>query len=143
MKKMPRDKRAHRKFGDVFLRVSMADFSSWHAFVSSPFIGWFSFALLCVIITFLMTFSISEIPEVISVGGIATRDVRADRDYEIVDKEATDKFIDEAVLGMQSVYDFDPEASKRISENVSGIFDNLRSKLVAGEETQLLKKEFE
>lgn len=138
-----RDKRAHRTFGDVFGRITRADFSAWISFKDSPFIGWISFIFLCLAITFLMTFSLSDIPSQIVPGAIAQHDIRSDRDYEIVDQEATNKFIDEALTSLPNVYDYDQELSKRIAERVSSAFENVRNKMAEGAGLSELKGEFE
>lgn len=140
---MTRDKRAHRTFGDVFGRFTRADFSSWLALKSSPLLGWISFAAIAMVITFLMTFSISHIPEEIVAGSIAKHDIRADKNYEIVDETATKKFVDEAVVTVLDVYDYEPELGKRIALRVSEAFEDMRKKTVNGEDVGASKSAFE
>lgn len=130
---MQKTRKVHRQFGDIFGRVSRADLSSWFAFKSSPLIGWLSFILLCVAITFLMTFSVSDIPEDIIAGTIAQRDIRADRNYEIVDQEATNNSINDAVAAVLNVYDHNNNAGKEIAESISEAFEDMRDKLALGE----------
>ena len=134
---MQKTRKIHRQFGDIFGRVSRADLSSWFAFRSSPFIGWMAFILLCVAITFLMTFSVSDIPEDIGVGMIAQRDIRADRNYEVFDTEASNKSINDAVAEVLNVYDYNNNAGKEIAGSVSAAFENMRGKLVSGESSAL------
>ena len=141
--KMPRDKKAHRTFGDVFGRIGQADFATWRSFIESSFLGWAGFILLCTAITFLMTFSISNIPERIVSGTFAQHDIRADRDYEIVDDEATREVREDAVASVLDVYDYWPDLSRKITENVSRVFEEFRSKAVAGEELESLHQPLE
>src|SRR3989338_6756865 len=141
--KMPRDKKAHSTFGDVFGRINLADFATWRSFAESSFLGWAGFILLCTAITFLMTFSISNIPERIVSGTFAQHDIRADRDYEIVDDEATREVREDAVASVLDVYDYWPDLSRKITENVSRVFEEFRSKAVAGEELESLHQPLE
>lgn len=141
--KMQRDKRAHRTFGDVFGRTDRSDFTSWAAFRVSSILGWFMFSLLCTAITFLMTFSLSDIPGQITSGTIAQRDIRADRNYEIVDEEATNKFKQEALNGVPSVYDYDQDLAKKINERIETAFEEARKNIVDGEDTASLRPAFE
>ena len=140
---MQRDKRAHRKFGDIFGRVNRGDFASWRAFVSSPIVGWLFFIVFCVVITALMTFSISNIPDQIVSGTIAQHDVRADKNYEIVDEEATSRFQQEAVNGVLNVYDYDSTLGKKTVERVSQAFEDARRRLIGGETQEAIKTAFE
>ncbi len=130
---MQKIRRVHRRFGDIFGRVSRGDFSSWFALKNSPFIGWLAFILLCAAITFLMTFSVGDIPEDIRVSTIAQRDIRADRNYEVVDTEATNKFVNDAVAEVLNVYDHDNNAGKEIAGTVSDAFGDMRGRLASGE----------
>jgi putative nucleotidyltransferase with HDIG domain len=141
--KMRKDKRAHRTFGDVFGRISRADFSSLANLKSSPILGWGAFIFLCVAITFLMTFSISSIPEQLSAGAIVQRDIRADRNYEIIDRNATDKFIEEAKESVLRVYDYNSSLGQEIAVNVGSVFEQFRSRVVTGEDISSLKNLFE
>ncbi|MBI2341401.1 MAG: HDIG domain-containing protein, partial [Deltaproteobacteria bacterium] len=141
--KMRRDKRAHRTFGDVFGRISSADFSSLANLKSSPILGWGAFVFLCLAITFLMTFSISSIPDQLLVGAIAQRDIRADRNYEIIDRNATDKFIEEADESVLRIYDYNPLLGQEIAANLGSALEQIRSRLVAGENAASLKSLFE
>ncbi len=68
---------------------------------------WFLVAAFAALITFLTTFSLQTIPTRIQVGQIASRDIKADRNYEIVDQEATDKFREEAKASVLPILDFD------------------------------------
>lgn len=127
----------------MFGRLSRSDFVGWNAFKDSSVMGWLGFILLSIIITFLMTFSISDIPEQITVGTIAQHDIRADRNYEIVDEEATDKFKDEATDTVLNVYDHDADVSKRITERVSRAFNDMRTNLQTGGDKALLRTDLE
>ncbi|PIR16736.1 MAG: hypothetical protein COV46_07160 [Deltaproteobacteria bacterium CG11_big_fil_rev_8_21_14_0_20_49_13] len=141
--KMQKDKRAHRNFSDVFGRIGQSDFVSWTAFKVSPILGWIGFIILCTVITFLMTFSITYIPDEVISGAISQNDIRADRNYDIVDTEATNKFKEEALKGVAVVYDFDPELAKGINEGVSRAFETARKSLVEGESPAVIKSNFE
>ena len=140
---MQRDKRAHRTFGDIFGRVSFSDFAAWKIFVGSSMFGWLAFVVLCVVITCVMTLSVSRIPKRIVVGSIAQHDIRADRDYEIVDTDATNKFKEVAVDAVPNVYVFDPDLAKKIGKTISDAFERMRDKVASGEDPKGLRTEFE
>ena len=69
----------------------------------------FSFSLL---IAFLMNFSWGELPPNIEVGRIARQDIRADKDYEIVDEEATEELGKESRQKVIPVFDWDEEMGR-------------------------------
>jgi putative nucleotidyltransferase with HDIG domain len=62
---------------------------------------------LAAIVSFVATVSFQTIPTRIQVGQIASRDIKADRNYEIVDDEASGKFREEAMASVLPVLDFD------------------------------------
>ncbi|MBI2974223.1 MAG: HDIG domain-containing protein [Deltaproteobacteria bacterium] len=90
-----------------------------------------------------MTFSISSIPDQLLVGAIAQRDIRADRNYEIIDRNATDKFIEEADESVLRIYDYNPLLGQEIAANLGSALEQIRSRLVAGENAASLKSLFE
>ena len=63
--------------------------------------------LLSIAVTSLMVLYIDRLPSNILAGGIATQDIRADQNYEIIDLEATNKLKEEASNASPPVYDFD------------------------------------
>lgn len=77
--------------------------------------------LLSLSITSLMVLYIDRLPSNIIEGGIATQDIRADQNYEIVDVDATNHLKDEASKSSPLVYNFDQNlvsvAKKRITES--------------------------
>lgn len=63
------------------------------------------------ILALLMNLSWGAIPSRTEIGRIAVQDIRADKDYEIVDHEATEKLRQDAKAGVLPVYDWDESSS--------------------------------
>lgn len=80
-------------------------------------LNWIIFVVSCAAITCLMTVSISKIPTDIAPGMIATRDIKADRSYEIIDEEATNQLREETP--QPNVYDYDYDALSGTMARVS------------------------
>ena len=74
--------------------------------VSILYLFLFSLALAVMV-----NFSWQELPSSVDEGEIATHDIRADNDYEIIDKEATEKSREEVMSGILPVYHWEPDAS--------------------------------
>jgi len=88
--------------------------------------SWFAIMLLAAAITVVTTISFERIPTRISVGQVAPRDIKSDRNYEILDAEATDKLRDEAMQSVLPVYDFDPALAEQKAETVRAAFEDAR-----------------
>ncbi len=65
--------------------------------------------LFSIAISVVINLSLQGIPSSVEEGEIATHDIRADDDYEIVDEEATAKTREEVLKGTLPVYDWDGE----------------------------------
>jgi putative nucleotidyltransferase with HDIG domain len=81
------------------------------------------------VIAFLTKFSLGGIPSGMEEGSIASRDIKADRNYEIVDKEATSKLKQEAVSKVVPVYDFQEDASNLQIQKLNTAFESVREYL--------------
>jgi len=87
---------------------------------------WLLFILLALVTTILISYRGGKIPAVIEAGRIAPYDIKSDRDYEIIDDEATAKFKAEALQNVKQTYTFDPYLGNGISERVRAAFDEMR-----------------
>ncbi|MBI2083155.1 MAG: HDIG domain-containing protein [Deltaproteobacteria bacterium] len=67
-------------------------------------------AIFAALASLAMNFSWGRYPSGIRAGAIASRDIRADRDYEIIDEEATEKLRQEKLRGILPVFDWDDRA---------------------------------
>jgi len=67
----------------------------------------FFFLILSLSVTSLMVLYIDRLPSNIREGAIAMQDIRADQNYELVDKKATAALKTQAAEGVLPVYDFD------------------------------------
>lgn len=94
---------------------------------STSSFSWFAIVLLALAITSLTTISFQQIPSQVHVGQIAARDIKADRNYEIVDKEATQKIRDEAMASVLPVYDFDLGLAEAQAIKLREVFKDVRN----------------
>lgn len=106
----------------------------------SRFFLWIAVIFLAAVATFVTTLSFQTIPSRIQVGQIAPRDIKADRNYEIVDVEASEKFRKEAMESVLPVYDFDAGLSESITGRVKEAFEAARSALQRWLELQNAKR---
>jgi len=77
---------------------------------------------LAALISLVTTISFQTIPTRIQVGQIASRDIKADRNYEIVDEEASRKFREEAMGSVLPVLDFDAGLAQATAGRVGEAF---------------------
>src|SRR3989338_1555030 len=71
-----------------------------------PVMWWSAIVLFALAIVFITTFSIQRVPDTLIVGQIANSDIKADRDYEIIDEEVTEAARKEALDDVPPVYNF-------------------------------------
>lgn len=90
------------------------------------------FAILILVISWLMGLSIGQIPEDIAIGGIAPYDIRADRQYVIVDEQASEDARSEALKKAKAVYDFDASRADQIAARVHEAFEAARTAAAIG-----------
>lgn len=117
-----------KRFRDFFGIPSKTDFSSWEGFSHSPIVTWFLVVSISVLVAFFAKYSFVGIPAILEEGGIASRDIKADRNYEIVDQEATDSLRDNAVTNILSVYDYNQGLVNALLEKVDKAF--LQAKII-------------
>lgn len=87
---------------------------------------WLLFILLTFLTTVLISYRGSKIPAEIKTGQIAPYDIKADRNYEIVDEEATAKFRTEAIQSVKPIYTFDPFRGTGVADLVKAAFDEMK-----------------
>lgn len=112
---------AQRLWRDVRGRGERALASRW-----APVVG---IAVVALVVTVLTTMTIENLPEELEEGRIATRDIKADRNYEIIDEEATAAFREEAAKSVQSVYDFDDSIADQVAGRIEDAFMAARDEL--------------
>lgn len=110
----------------IVSKLKRGEYEHFPQLFHSKKFAWVLLIVLALTISFLATMSIQQIPLHLQEGMIASRDIKADRNYEIVDKEATDKFKTEAIASIIPVYDFDELLAKSVSERVKLAFANAR-----------------
>ncbi|MFH0799774.1 MAG: HDIG domain-containing metalloprotein [Pseudomonadota bacterium] len=118
-----------KKFADLLKRFGGGCFENMQALLSGKAVSWLGFIALAIAATSLATVSIQRIPTNLTEGMIAARNIKADRNYEIIDDEATQKFKDDATSGILPIYDFDERVGKSIEERIRDAFVNARHSL--------------
>lgn len=93
---------------------------------STKVVQWLLFILLVLVTTALISYRGGKLPAEIKVGQIAPYDIKADRDYEIVDQEATAKSRAEALQNVKSTYTFDPYLGAGLAERLRTAFEEMR-----------------
>lgn len=95
----------------------------WVAIVSVGF--------MTLVIAMLTTMSVQRLPSELFEGAIASRDIKADRNYEIIDEEATQSSREEAERAVLSIYDFDDELADQVAARIEKTFAAARDELNA------------
>ncbi|MBI2340768.1 MAG: HDIG domain-containing protein [Deltaproteobacteria bacterium] len=98
-------------------------------------------------VTFLMTLYLDRIPQQLTVGSIAAKDIKADQNYEIVDEKSTQQLREEALASVLPVYDFDPAIESELASKIHSAFEGARNFLAekgsVGGRSSLLSAEVE
>lgn len=89
---------------------------------------WAAFLLFSALVTLITTLSLEYVPQQPQLGNVASRDIKADRDYEIVDEEATGTFRTEAQQSVAALYTFDEGLVAAIVARVHAAFRETRVK---------------
>ncbi len=118
--------RAARHMKHFIGRVRRSDFATFADFVHSASFSWILLLVLSAGVAFLTSVSLQYIPSQLQEGMIAVRNIKADRGYEIVDAEATEKFQKDAASGVMAVYDYDPRLLDALVGRVQETFELLR-----------------
>lgn len=91
----------------------------------------FFILLLSLSLTSLMVLYIDRLPSNIREGGIASQDIRADQNYEIIDEKATSQAREDSELGALPVYDFDLNLIIDRRQQIRDGFAKAREKLLS------------
>lgn len=118
----------YREFWGRLTRGEMGQFS---VVIESRLFGWAAVVVLALATTALSTMSFQHIPANLREGMIAPRDIKADRNYEMVDEEATQKFREDALARVLTVYDFDEMVLDGILRRLHDAFALARGRIGA------------
>lgn len=121
---------------------SRSDFSSWRAFTRSAFLGWFVFALMVLGISLILSFQAKTLPSEFQVGNVAPKDIKADRNYEIVDSHATELNRESAFASILPVYDYDSNVIQEVDQKIRDAFRETRQQTNAEKTPEELEKIF-
>ncbi|MBX7148271.1 HDIG domain-containing protein [bacterium] len=86
--------------------------------------------VLGLIVTILLTFNLDQLPQHLSVGSVAIKDIKADQNYEIIDALSTQKLKLDASQAVRPVYDYDPLVSSKTAQKISEAFLGSRQFLI-------------
>jgi len=123
------------------LKSKIARFNiSSEFFKNSQFQGWAIIIVLNIILAFLLTPDIHFSHPEYKIGSIATRDVKADRDFLVEDRISSEQRRNETIKDIRPVYDYDSDISSSIIANLTKAFT-----IMAHSSTQRsqIKKAFE
>lgn len=98
---------------------------------------------LSLVVTSLMVLYIDRLPSNTVEGAIATQDIRADQNYEIIDVEATESLKNEAAASTLPIYTFDTELGPEKSRALTESFVKSREKLVEAQKNNKVDDVFE
>ena len=101
---------------DFLGEIHQSDFSDLSRFKESAAAGWIGFVLFCFAVTWLTSFSVSNLPEKIQAGQGILRDIRADRNLSVVNEEETEADRKKASESVLPVFDYDESAPEGMSE---------------------------
>jgi putative nucleotidyltransferase with HDIG domain len=90
--------------------------------------------LLVLSISLILSFYVETLPGSVQVGKVAPKDIKADRNYEIIDVQATEANRQEAFRSVLPVYDFNDEVAQDIDRRIQEAFQGARAVLKGGEE---------
>ncbi len=114
------------QFRSLLFGFHRKDFRSLGAFVHSRFFSWLLFLLLVMVLSFILSFQVQVLPSNIQVGRIAPKSIKADRNYEIVDSQATKANREAAYANVLPVYDFDGTLFQEIKDKITEAFRGAR-----------------
>lgn len=74
-------------------------------------------------ITLLLTLHADRLPKNILIGEVATKDIKADKNYEIVDEKSTEKRREDALEKVLPVFDFDSSLLSDLQKRIAEAFE--------------------
>lgn len=86
----------------------------------------FLIVALALSVTLLMTLYLDRLPQNITVGTVANRDLYVDKNYDIINEKETKRLRDEAAQGVKSVYDYDPSLMTEAQKRIHDAFESAR-----------------
>lgn len=78
-------------------------------------------------ISVLLTLFYDRLPRQIDLGAVATQDIKADQDYEIIDEKSTAKLKDDEESQVLDIYDFDPSIEADTAAHIHEAFEGGRA----------------
>jgi len=111
-----------KKLTSYFGAFHKEDFLSWRRFYHSAFFNWFLFIVFTLAISFLMNVVVDSLPTQVVGGSIAPDDIWADRDYQILEAEATNAIRQEARQTILPQFVYNKGVSTNLKDKISKVF---------------------
>lgn len=112
-------------------RWTSRGYRQWLEWVAAPtpslVWSWAGFVLLVACITVLMTVTFSNIPTRVNIGQVMTHDIRADRNYSIIDSDATTRLRDDAANSAPVHYEWMTDIGRELSDKIRRAFEAART----------------
>lgn len=137
------DPRKPKSLKSILGGFKWSDFSNLESFFRSPIFGWLTFVVLVTGISLILSFHIEQLPSSIQVGNIAPKDIKSDRNYELIDVEATELNREEAFESVLPVYDFDSNVFREVDQKIREAFSVARKYTEEGENPEKVQERFE
>ncbi len=106
------------------------DFASLNNFYHSPAMAWLLFLSGCLLITLLLSFQVESLPTHVRVDSVASKDIKADQNYEIIDEKSTQKNREDALKSVLPVYDYDEALGNEVDKQIQDAFSKTRAWLL-------------
>lgn len=110
-------------------RVKRNELPRLERLISARWVAIVSVVVMSLVLAMLTTMSVQHLPSKLREGAIASRDIKADRNYEIIDDEATEMSREDAAKAVSSIYDFDDELGDQIATRIEAAFTLARDQL--------------
>ncbi len=118
----------NRSIKNVLFSFKREDWSDMRHFWASAEWGWVLFLLLIVGITAVLNIVWEPLPSDILEGSIATQDIRSDRDYTIVDREATRELQELAQKKVLPVFLYDDVYKDEVLDKINSAFGRVKAR---------------
>jgi putative nucleotidyltransferase with HDIG domain len=137
------DLRKSRSVKSLLWNVHKSDFTSWGNFFRSAVFGWFTFILLVTGISLILSFRIDYLPPDIQVGRVAPKDIKSDRNYEIIDVYNTEANRQAAYKSLLPVYDYDSNVAAETDQKIKAAFLQARQSIERHESPEKIADMFQ
>jgi hypothetical protein len=112
-------------------------------FFHAPGFAWFIFFVLVTSIALILSFHFERLPSTFQAGRVAPRDIKADRNYEIIDAQATEANRKKAFNSVLPVLDLDVQVQRELDKKIEEALHRARRSHETGSNPVLLREQLE